>query len=123
VLLAAGGDVDLAVPVAEDFDHQRGRGSKTEEADALARLGAGDADASEADHSGAEERRDVSVRERWGKRVDEVGSGCGVLGIASVDGVAGEGDVVAEVFFSAAAEGAGAVGASDPGDSDAGAFG
>jgi hypothetical protein len=122
VLLAAGGDVDLAVPVAEDFDHQRGGGSEAEEADSLAELRSGYADAAEADHSGTKQRGDVSVRERRGQRVDEVGSGGCVLGVASVDGVAGENDVVAEIFFSAAAEGAGSVGSADPGDSDSGAF-
>ena len=52
--------------------------------------------------------------------MDEVGAGGGVLGVASVDGVAGEDDVVAEIFSVAFAEGAGSVGASYPGDSYAG---
>ena len=55
--------------------------------------------------------------------MDEVGVGLRVLDVATVDGVAGEDDVVAEIFFVAQAEGAGAVGASDPGDSYAGADG
>ena len=58
-----------------------------------------------------------------GSGIDEVGADEGVLGVASVDGVAGEGGVVAEVFFVADAEGAGAVGAADPGDADAGVCG
>ena len=62
---AAGGDVDLAVPVAEDLDGLRGGGSEAEEADALAGLGAGDAEAAEADDAGAEERGDVGVVEAW----------------------------------------------------------
>jgi hypothetical protein len=44
------------------------------------------------------------------------------LGVASVGGVAGEGGVVAEIFFFAAAEWAGAVRAADPGDAYACAF-
>ncbi len=58
-----------------------------------------------------------------GQGEDEVGADEGVFGVAAVDGVAGEGGVVAEVFFVAEAEGAGAVGAADPGDADAGACG
>ena len=123
VLLAAGGDVDLAVPVAENFDGERGGGSEAEEADALAGLGAGDAEAAKADDSGAEERGDLGVVECGGERVDEVGAGGDVLGVASVDGVAGEGGVVAEVLFVAEAEGAVSVGSGDPGDSDASALG
>ncbi len=82
--------------------------------------GAGDAETAEADDSGAEERGDVGVVEGVGERIEEVGTDEGVLGVASVDGVAGEDGVVAEVFFVATAEGAGAVGATDPGDSYAG---
>jgi hypothetical protein len=109
--------------VAEDFDGLRGGGSEAEEADAFAGLRASDSEAAEADDAGAEERRDVGVVEFGKERVGEVGADEGVFGVASVDGVAGEGGVVAEIFFVAKTEGAGAVGATDPGDADAGAFG
>lgn len=121
VVFAAGGDEDVAVPVAEDFDGLRGGGTEAEEADSLAGLGAGYAQAAEADDAGAEERGDVGVVEAGGQGEDEVGADEGVLGVAAVDGVAGEGGVVAEVFFVAETEGAGAVGSADPGDADAGA--
>jgi hypothetical protein len=81
------------------------------------------AEAAEADDAGAEKRSDVGVVEGVGQWVDKVGADDGVLGVASVDGVAGEGGVVAEVFFLAEAEGAGAVGAADPGDADTGVCG
>jgi hypothetical protein len=58
-----------------------------------------------------------------GRGGDEVGADDGVFGVAAVDGVAGEGGVVAEVFFLATAEGAAAVGAAAPGDADASAGG
>jgi hypothetical protein len=116
---AAGGDVDLAVPVAQDVDGERGGGAEAEEADALSRLSAGDAKAAKADDAGAEEGSDVGVIEGVGEWVGEVGADEDVFGIAAVDGVAGEDGVVAEVFFAAAAEGAGAVGSADPGDADA----
>jgi hypothetical protein len=121
MVFAAGGDVDVAVPVAEDFDGLGGGGSEAEEANTLAGLGAGYAEAAETDDAGAEERGDVGVVEGVGEGKHEVGADEGVLRIAAVDGVAGEGGVVAEVFFVAETEGAGSVGAADPGDADAGA--
>jgi len=123
VVFASGGDVDFAVPVAEDCDGLRGGGPEAKEADALAGLGARYSEAAEADDASAEERGDVGVVEGAGEGVNEVGADEGVLGVAAVDGVAGEGGVVAQVFFMAETEGAGAVGAADPGDADAGACG
>ena len=62
---------------------------------------------------------DVSVAESFRECESEVGADEGVFGVATVDGVAGEDGVVAEVFFVAKTEGTGAVGAADPGDADA----
>jgi hypothetical protein len=104
--------------VTQDLDGLAGRGAEAEEADALSGLGAGDAQAAEADDAGAEEWSYVGVIERGGEGVGEVGANEGVLRVAAVDGVAGEGEVVAEVFFAATAEGAGAIGAGDPRDAD-----
>ena len=101
----------------------RGGGSEAEEADTFAGLRAGYTKAAEADDAGAEERGDVGVVEGVGEGEDEIGTDEGILGVASVDGVAGEGGVVAEVFFVAETEGAGAVGAADPGDAYAGVCG
>jgi hypothetical protein len=111
---AAGDHVDFTVPELEDRDGEAGRAAKAEEADAVAGLDLGYAESAEADDAGAEEWGDVGVVEGVGEREDEVGAFEGVLGLASVDGVAGEGGVVAEVFFVVSAEAAGAVGASDP---------
>jgi hypothetical protein len=66
VIVAAGGDEDVAAPVAEDFDGLRGGGSEAEEADALARLRARYAEAAEADDAGAEKWGDVGVVEGGG---------------------------------------------------------
>jgi hypothetical protein len=120
---AAGGDVDFAFPVTKDFDGLAGGGTEAEESDALSGLGPGDAEAAEADDAGAEEWGYVGVIEGGWEWVGEVGANEGVFGIATVDGVAGEGEIVAEVFFTANAEGAGAVGAADPGDANAHAGG
>jgi hypothetical protein len=61
----------------------------------------------------------VGVVECGGEGEGEVGADERVFGVAAVDGVAGEGGIVAEIFFVAKAEGAGAVRAADPGDADA----
>jgi len=120
---ATRGDVDLAVPMAEDFDGLACGRAKAKEADALARLSASDAEAAEADDAGAEKRSNFSVVESFGERVGEVGAGEDVFSVASIDGVAGEGGVVAEVLFVAETEGTGAVSSADPGDTDAHAEG
>ena len=118
VIFATGGDEDLAVPVAEDGDGLAGGGSEPEEAYTFAGLRAGDTQAAEADDAGAEERGDVGVVQRIGRIGHGIGEVAdqGVLCVAAVDRVAGEDGVVAEVFFVAQTEGAGAVGAADPGD-------
>ena len=120
---AAGDDVDLAAPGLQHGDGERGGAAEAEEADALARLRAGDAQAAEADDAGAEQRRDVVRVEAGRQRVAEVGADEGELGVAAVDGVAGEGGVVAEVLHGVGAEPAGAVDAAHPGDADARAEG
>jgi len=63
VIFAAGGDEDVAVPMAEDFDSLRGGGSEAEEAYAFSGLCSCDTQAAETDDAGAEERRDVGVVE------------------------------------------------------------
>jgi hypothetical protein len=95
------------------------RGSEAEEANAIARRGFGDAQAAEADDACAEEWGKMEGVGSFGERDEEVGAGDGVFGIASVDGVAGVGRVVAEVLAVLAAEWAGAVGATEPGDASA----
>jgi hypothetical protein len=115
---AAGGDVDLAFPAVQHLDGLAGGGAEAEESYALSRLGAGDAEAAEADDAGAEKRSDVGVVDGGRESEGEVGANEGIFGVASVDGVAGEGGIVAEIFFVAAAEGTGAVGAPDPRDAD-----
>ncbi len=102
---------------------ERGGAAEAEEADALAALDARDAQAAEADDPGAKQRRGDDGLEACGKRVDEIGAHRGELGVAAVDGVAGEDGMVAEVLHVVAAEPAIAVDAADPGDADARACG
>src|SRR5215469_4536730 len=73
----------------------------------------------EADDSGTQQRRRVEIIELSGNRKAEIGPGERVLGITAVDGVAGECRRITQVLHFAAAVGAGAVGAADPGDTDA----
>jgi hypothetical protein len=96
-------------------------GAESEEADALTFFDAGDAEATETDDSGAQKRSGVESVEDGGDREDEIGTGEGVFGVASVDGVAGESWGVAEVFFAALAVGASAIGAAEPRDAYEGA--
>src|SRR6266851_2363409 len=121
--LTAGGDVDLAVPGLKDGDGEAGGGAEAEESDAFTRFHAGDTQAAEADDAGAEERGYVGVVQTGGQGVGEVGADQSVLGVATIDGVAGEGGVVAEVLGSAKAVGAGTIGASYPGDAYSRAMG
>src|SRR3984885_1895086 len=122
VIFPASGDIDLAVPIFEDLNGLRGRGSKAKETDRVTGLGVGDAEAAKADDAGAEERGSLGIFEGVRERVDEVGANQGVLSVASVDGVASKGWVVAEIFFVVEAESAGAGGPADPGDPDACSF-
>ena len=116
---AAGGDVDFAVPGFEDVDGEVRRGAEAEEADTIAGGDFGHAQAAEADDAGAEQRGEVGGGLIFGERDEEVGASDGVFGIAAVDGVAGVGGMVAEIFAVLAAEGAGAIDATEPGDSGA----
>ena len=64
VRFAAGDDVDLAIPGLQDGDGERGGAAEAEEADAVAGLDLGDAQAAEADDAGAEQRGEVDGVER-----------------------------------------------------------
>jgi len=98
-----------------------GGGAKAVEAYTVTGFNAGHAQAAEADDSGAEEWGGMDVIQVCGQWEDEIVVRLGVLGVAAVDGVAGEGGGVAEIFLTSLAVGADAIGAADPGDADAGA--
>ena len=103
----------------QDGDREAGRTAEAEEADAFAGLDTSDPKAAKADDAGAEQRRDVNVIKPGGQRIDEIRARQGIFGVASVDGVAGEDGVVAEVFHAVTAVPAIAIDAAHPGDSDA----
>jgi hypothetical protein len=119
--VAASGNVNLTIPGLQNGDREMGGGAESEEADALAFLDAGDAEATEANDSSAQKRSGVEIIKGGGNGGSEIVAGYGVFGIASIDGVAGKGWGVAEVLFAAAAVGAGSIGAAEPGDADASA--
>ncbi len=123
VRLAAGDDVDLAIPRVQDANGERGGAAEAVEADTLAALDSGDAQAAEADDAGAEQRGGDDGVEAGGERIGEIGADGGELGVAAVDRVAGEDGVVAEVLHAVTAEPAIAVNAADPGDAGARADG
>jgi hypothetical protein len=93
--------------------------TKAIEAEALAGLCAAEAIGAVSDDAGAEQRGGVLVGECGGERVGEVFAHDAEFGVASVDVVAGEAGVLAQIFGVAEAVGAGAVGRVEPRDADA----
>lgn len=114
VLFAARGDINLAVPVVEDFDGEVGGCSEAEETDAVAGLHARYAEAAKADDPGAEQRRECCCGVIVRQVKAEIGADYGILGITAIDGIAGEDGIVAEVFEAFAAQRAVAVDAAHP---------
>src|SRR5271166_1972987 len=119
----ARGDIDVALPGAQNFNGQMRRGAEAEQSNALSGLDPGHAETAEADDSGAQQRRGMKIVERRWKRKNEIGAGQRIFRIAAVDAVSGERRRVAKVLHVAAAIPATPVGASNPGDANAGAHG
>src|SRR5437899_2849194 len=99
----AGDDVDFAMPGLQDGDREACGAAEAEESYPLAGLHTGDAQAAVADDARAQQRRDLCAIEAGGKGKCEVVADQNVFGVAAVDGVSGEGGVVAEVLHSVAA--------------------
>ncbi len=118
---AARRNIHVAVPGMENGNHQMRRRAEAEQADALAALDSGDAQAAKADDARAQQWRGVKVIKLGRQRIDEVAARDGILRVAAVDGVSGEGGRVAEVLEAAAAIGTSAVDAAHPGNADAAA--
>src|SRR5579872_1513675 len=96
--LAAGRDVDLAVPGMQHLDGQVRRRPEAEQTDTLVLLRPSDAQAAKADNAGAQQRRCMKVIELCGQWKDEIRARRGILGITTVHVVAGEGRRIAEVL-------------------------
>src|SRR6202011_33391 len=110
-------------PVTGHLDSDVRGGAGAVEPEAAAGLERRQTQRSEADDAGAEQGSGLVVWESLGDGIDERLGGDGVLSVAAVDGIAGEGRMVAEVFPAGAAVFAGAVGGVQPGDADARAAG
>ncbi len=111
--------VDGCAPVPRHLNrHVRGRAEPVE-AEAPALLDAGETQAAEADNAGAEQRGRVLIGEAIGNGVDEIFGCDDIFGVAAIDGVAGEFRMVAEILGARAAIAADAVGAMQPGNSNA----
>src|SRR5262249_15938495 len=88
----------------------------------IARFQIRDAEAAEADDSGAQQRSGGQIGETVGNSIHEV-FGCGdEFGITAVDRVAGEYGRFTEIFLAGAAVFAGSVGRMEPGNADGGAW-
>ncbi len=90
------------------------RCAESEEAHAIARLDAGDAQAAEADNAGAQQGGGMQIVKTRGQGEHEIRSCQGKLGEPAIDRVAREGGRIAEVFESPGAVRAGSVDAADP---------
>ena len=97
--------------------------SKTVEREAATGLDSGKSQRTKSYNSRAEQRRGIAVGKGFRNGVREILRRHGVFGVSAVNGVAGERGMIAEIFHSGAAVFARAVGAMQPGDSNARADG
>src|ERR1700676_5105423 len=117
--LSSRGNIHLALPRAQNSDREmRGR-TEAKQSDALARLDAGNAQAAEADDSGAEERGGVQIVECSRQRKDKVGAGQCIFRVSAGDAVSGERGRVAEVLRASFAIGASAIRPAEPANAGA----
>jgi hypothetical protein len=86
-------------------------------------LHTGDADAAKANDPGTKQWGNVDIVEAGRHGIGEVGTHLNVFGVTTVDGVAGEDGIIAEVFQLVMAVPATAVNSAHPRDADAGACG
>jgi len=116
---ATGDDVDIALPGLQDRNRETGGTAKAVETHSLARLDARHTEAAKTDDAGAEQGRDVDIVETGGQGKCEIGADERVFGVASVDAIAGEDRLIAEIFHVVAAVPAVAIDAAHPGNADA----
>jgi len=114
----AGGGVNVDVPVPRDLNGNVGGSAASVKAELAAGFDSGKAQAAEADNSGAKQRGGLLIGKLLGNGIDKVLRCNNVLGVASIDGVAGEGGVVAKIFRARTAILAGAVGTMQPSDAN-----
>src|SRR5579883_2714762 len=97
---------------------------RTEAVDAqtAALTDSGKAERTKTDDAGAEQGRGLIVGKTLRNGIDKILARDGVFGIAAIDGVAGEGRVIAEIFRAGTTILASAISAVQPGDSDARSF-
>src|ERR1700674_5563962 len=83
-------------------------------------LYASDSKAAKTDDAGAQKRGSVQIVESLGKRKYEIRTGGGILSIAAVHGIAGEGGRIAKVLKTVLAIPTLPVNAADPGNTNTG---
>src|SRR5208337_2328249 len=119
VRLAAGDDIDLAIPGLENANGQRCRAPKTEETNAFSVLNSRNAEAAEANDARAEQGGDVEIVETRRQWKREVSTSRRIFRVAPIHRVAGKYGMIAEVLHVVAAEPTIAVYPTHPGDADA----
>src|SRR6266436_4495677 len=110
--------IDITSLITRQLEHQVRRGAEAIETEAMSFLRAAEAEGAVSDDAGAEQRSRVFVGEYGGQWVGEVFTNHAEFGVASVDVVAGELGMLAEILGVAPAVGASAVGGGGPGDAD-----
>src|SRR5215470_11151846 len=95
--------------------------AKPEQPNTIALFDSSNPNRAKADDACAEQRCGMQIVEVAGNGEAEIRARQSILRIAPIDGVTSKGWEVAEVFHIVTAVGAGAVGAAEPGDADAGA--
>src|SRR5438477_7417568 len=95
---AAGEDVHFTAEMARELDQQVGRGTESIEPEAIAFLNSAEPIRAVANDSCAEQRGSMFVGKYFWNQVSEVFADTGELRVASVDVIAGEASVIAEIF-------------------------
>ncbi len=116
--LIARSRVNFSAPMPRHLNGDVGRGAKSVQAQPAAALYARKPQRPESDDARAQQRRGLEIVEAFRNRIDEALFRQGVLGVTAVHGPAGEGGIVAEIFFRRPAIFARAVGGVQPGDAD-----
>jgi hypothetical protein len=108
--------IQITSLITRQLEDQMGGGAEAVEAEALSFLRAAEAVGAVSDDAGTKQRGGVFVGEGGGERVREVFANHTIFGVASVDVVASELSMLAEIFRVALTVGTGTVGRVEPGD-------
>jgi hypothetical protein len=116
---AAGRDIYVAVPRAQNCDPQMGGCTKAEQPNAVSRFHPSHSQTAKANNAGAQQRRGVQIIQFEREGIDKIAARGRVFCITAIDGISGEDWRVAKILESAAAIGTIAIDTAHPGNTDA----